>query len=212
MAIEFRCPGCNRLLRVGEGVAGKRAKCPECGTVLIVPSPPPPPPPVPRGLDPPTSEAVAAADYVPANEQAVAVPVDGLPQKPGKVQAMAIMTLIGGILAAIGPFSILSWAWIMCFLPLILIPYEIVLAILAIMKAVKLLGADAYRDTPPKVTAIMQIVNIVALDMVNCGMGIAILVLCSDPAVKAYFRGGPGVSGPRPPASGMPPVATPDWL
>jgi len=67
MAIEFRCPGCNRRLRVGEAVAGKRAKCPECGTVLIVPSasaaapatapaaapaPAPQPRPAPGGLPP----------------------------------------------------------------------------------------------------------------------------------------------------------------
>lgn len=47
MAIEFRCATCNRLLRVGEDAAGKHAKCPECGTVLIVPtmgSPAAPPP------------------------------------------------------------------------------------------------------------------------------------------------------------------------
>ena len=37
MAIEFRCTQCNKLLRTGEGTAGKQAKCPECGTVLTVP-------------------------------------------------------------------------------------------------------------------------------------------------------------------------------
>ncbi len=59
MAIEFRCTQCNKLLRTGEGTAGKQAKCPECGTILTVPAagtappaaapPPAPPPPTPPG-------------------------------------------------------------------------------------------------------------------------------------------------------------------
>ena len=38
MPIEFRCTQCNRLLRTKEEAAGKKAKCPECGTILDVPS------------------------------------------------------------------------------------------------------------------------------------------------------------------------------
>lgn len=55
--IEFRCTGCNKLLRTAADTAGKQAKCPECGRILPVPAPgagvpgetlpytPPPPPP-----------------------------------------------------------------------------------------------------------------------------------------------------------------------
>jgi phage FluMu protein Com len=39
MAIEFRCTKCNKLLRTGDDTAGKHAKCPECGEILVVPSP-----------------------------------------------------------------------------------------------------------------------------------------------------------------------------
>jgi phage FluMu protein Com len=52
MPIEFRCTQCQRLLRTQDDAAGKQAKCPECGTILVVPTPevgsvdiPPPPPP-----------------------------------------------------------------------------------------------------------------------------------------------------------------------
>lgn len=38
MAIEFRCMTCQRLLRTQDDAAGKQAKCPECGTVLMVPA------------------------------------------------------------------------------------------------------------------------------------------------------------------------------
>jgi uncharacterized membrane protein/phage FluMu protein Com len=38
MTIEFRCTTCGKLLRTQEGTEGKKAKCPECGTVLEIPS------------------------------------------------------------------------------------------------------------------------------------------------------------------------------
>jgi uncharacterized membrane protein/DNA-directed RNA polymerase subunit RPC12/RpoP len=54
MAIEFRCVQCGKLLRTGDETAGKQAKCPECGAVMLVPAvaggaggaplPPSPPP------------------------------------------------------------------------------------------------------------------------------------------------------------------------
>lgn len=37
MPIEFRCPQCQRLLRVGDDAVGKQAKCPACGTLAQVP-------------------------------------------------------------------------------------------------------------------------------------------------------------------------------
>jgi DNA-directed RNA polymerase subunit RPC12/RpoP len=41
MAIEYRCPGCNRLLRVGDDTAGQIAQCPECGAQAFVRPPGP---------------------------------------------------------------------------------------------------------------------------------------------------------------------------
>lgn len=38
MPIEFRCTSCEKLLRVKDETAGKKAKCPSCGTVLEIPS------------------------------------------------------------------------------------------------------------------------------------------------------------------------------
>ena len=65
MSIEFRCPTCTRLLRVGDDAAGKQANCPQCGTILWVPSPssapvPPPQPsawPGPQGPTAPPPDA-----------------------------------------------------------------------------------------------------------------------------------------------------------
>jgi hypothetical protein len=38
MAIEFRCTKCNKLLRTADDTAGKHAKCPECGEILVIPT------------------------------------------------------------------------------------------------------------------------------------------------------------------------------
>ncbi|MGD0901188.1 MAG: hypothetical protein ABR915_25445 [Thermoguttaceae bacterium] len=60
MAIEFRCPGCNRLLRVGESAAGKQAKCPQCETILLVPAPAAPAPDLAIPEAAPSAEPAAA--------------------------------------------------------------------------------------------------------------------------------------------------------
>lgn len=39
MAIEFRCPDCQKLLRTSEDKAGLGANCPSCGTPIQVPYP-----------------------------------------------------------------------------------------------------------------------------------------------------------------------------
>src|SRR5262245_44579204 len=39
MPIEFRCTGCNRLLRTADDSAGKQAKCPSCGATVPIPGP-----------------------------------------------------------------------------------------------------------------------------------------------------------------------------
>jgi hypothetical protein len=38
MPIEFRCPSCSKLLRTPDESAGKKAKCPQCGTIVDVPT------------------------------------------------------------------------------------------------------------------------------------------------------------------------------
>ncbi len=112
-------------------------------------------------------------------------------QRPGKVQAIAIMTLIGGILAALVALNWLiadaSSMGICCLWPGQY--YTIVLAILAIIKGSQLLGQDAHRQAPPKGIAIMMIVDIINFDIPNLVMGIIILVFCNDPEVERFFEG-----------------------
>jgi hypothetical protein len=42
MTIEFHCHSCQQLVRVAATAAGKRGKCPHCGTVVQIPSAAPP--------------------------------------------------------------------------------------------------------------------------------------------------------------------------
>src|SRR5437764_13132434 len=55
--IEFRCPHCQKLLRISSGAAGRQAQCPECRATMIVPSTAPPP----------VAVAQAVPTYAPTN-------------------------------------------------------------------------------------------------------------------------------------------------
>ncbi len=116
----------------------------------------------------------------------------GGPQKPGKVTAIAIMTLIGGIYALVLGLSLIlaavfGTACFGCLYPGIY--YSFVVGVLAIVKGSKLLGKNDRYEKAPQGIAVMQIINILACDIVNCVMGILILVFLSDPEVKAYYQG-----------------------
>jgi MoxR-like ATPase len=57
--VEFRCPHCQKLLRISAAAAGRQAQCPECRATMIVPSPATAPPPV--------AFAQPAPTYAPSN-------------------------------------------------------------------------------------------------------------------------------------------------
>ena len=71
MPIEFRCSGCNQLLRVPETAAGQQAKCPNCSAVQTIPAasapaavPPPPPMPAADSANPIAApSSVRSYDY-----------------------------------------------------------------------------------------------------------------------------------------------------
>ena len=194
MAIEFRCGQCNNLLRTEDDTAGKQAQCPQCGAIATVPTAAA----VSGGLPPPPGDnpfGAAGGQPSPATESSSPFqsPIAGgtpavVPPKPGKVLAIAILTLVGGALAALWAVMDLFMAFGVCF-TILFVPYEIVLAVLAITKGIRLLGANAQTETPPKTTSIMQIINIINCDVANLVLGIIVLVFCNDPEVKAYLRG-----------------------
>jgi hypothetical protein len=107
-------------------------------------------------------------------------------EKPGKVLAMGIMMLIGGIFAVL--YSLI-WAGssmgFCCLWPGTY--YSLVLGILAIIRASALLGSNAAQQTVPSGIAIMMIINIINGDVMNCVMGIICTIFCSDEEVTNYL-------------------------
>lgn len=130
-----------------------------------------------------------------------APPIAPLEGRPGKVQAIAIMTLIDGILNilvgigwGIGILGTVLATFGLGFIALLCCPvgiYAVVVGVLEILFAAKLL------PDPPKVrefakyVAIMQIVNIVSLNVLSPVTGILALVFANDPEVMAYFQSVP---------------------
>jgi hypothetical protein len=105
--------------------------------------------------------------------------------KPGQVQAIGIMMLIGGILGILY-FLVLPLAssGFCCLWPGVY--YEIVVGILILIRGVNMMNADD--QGPPRTLAILQIICIVNGDIANCVMGIVSLVLLNDPKVEEYYR------------------------
>ena len=133
-------------------------------------------------------ELMSPAAPVPAPAHAPQAPGPGMPGygvKPGKVQAIAIMTLIGGILATLGA---LGWA-LATFCIWIPFIYGLVYGIMAIVNGSKMLGSrpwEGYRSA--KTMGIMMIINIINCDVISLVMGIIILVFLNDPQVSNYMR------------------------
>ena len=102
-------------------------------------------------------------------------------RKPSQVQPIAIMFLVGGIF---GILMVLTIGGATCCLwPAIY--FELVWAIMAIVRASNMLGAD---DQPhPTAIAVCQIITILNGDIVNCILGIVCLVMLNDEKVAAYY-------------------------
>jgi len=127
----------------------------------------------------------AAESPVPSTPPVAAANPEGKPAVPGKIQAISIMTLVGGILAILTCFGIglgTAGFWI----PWI---YSLILGIMATIKGSQMLGSNpAPAFASAKTIAIMQIVNIINCDIPNLAMGIINLVFLNDPEVKEYLR------------------------
>jgi hypothetical protein len=108
------------------------------------------------------------------------------PHKPAKVQAIAIMTLINGILnifCGLGAMAGLLWT-VVCW-PIGAFP--IVLGILEIVYASKLLTNAPTPVQPARHLAIMEICTILFGNAVSLVVGILALVFYDDLEVKAFF-------------------------
>jgi hypothetical protein len=198
------CSECGRSLHVPDELRGQAVKCPACHYTFTAPG---------IGSEVASAPAFAPPqqDSLPQEGAPSRRPVlypeanvfDNLPRgrdpdqrysidetrqggypKPGKVQAIAVMTMIGGILALLWGLSFAAscvmLAWPGTY-------YSFVLGIMAIVRASALLG-DGARGQNPQAIAIMQIINVMNVDLINMTLGIITLCFLNEPEVKAYFR------------------------
>jgi hypothetical protein len=121
MAIEFRCPSCQRLLRVPDEAAGAQAQCPECGTVAAVPAAGPA---APSGGEGPTGPGgpSASSPFGPAGQQPSRPPGEENPYQapsayspyaqrpygPAEAAALAAARVSGPATALL----VTGWLWI----------------------------------------------------------------------------------------------------
>jgi predicted Zn finger-like uncharacterized protein len=204
MRLTITCPACQRSLRVPESLLGQAVKCPSCSHTFTAPDSleketprrPAAPPPDDYDDEPPPSPRRVRTDDYDDDDAPPRRSRRRRNEKPGKVQAIAIMVLIGGILAAlhaviwfvyiaiVGVASV-GVGFLCCLWPG---PYyALVLGIMGILKGARLLGQQAHRELPPQGLAIMMIVNIINFDMWNLVLGIIVLVFLNDEEVKDYF-------------------------
>jgi hypothetical protein len=111
--------------------------------------------------------------------------------KPGMVQALAIMTLINGILnilygAGVTAVIVLGTLFVgtIC-APITILP--VVLGIFEIAYAVKLLANPPQPVKPSQTIAILEIVAVVSGNGISAIIGVLALVFYADANVKAYF-------------------------
>ena len=113
------------------------------------------------------------------------------PQKPGMVQAIAIMTLINGILNILAGISITIAAVIgtmgiglLC-APITILPG--ILGVFEIIYASNLLANHPKPVQPSQTIAILEIACIIIGNVVSMVIGILAIVFYNDKEVKAYF-------------------------
>src|SRR5512136_1871905 len=131
-----------------------------------------------------------AAPLAPAEPPSVpAVLPDG--QKPGMVQAIAIMTLINGIINVLYGASVtLAIVLGTFFVGLICAPVTIlpfVLGIFEIVYGAKLLANPPQAVKPSQAIAILEIIAVLSGNVISLVVGILALVFYNDARVKEYF-------------------------
>lgn len=193
MNLTILCPQCQRSLRVPENLLGQAVMCPSCSHSFLAPEgvevaaqrAANPPSKINYDDEPHPAERPAHDDAFDEDDEAVPRRSQRPREKPSKVQAIAVMTFVGGILATLSAVLLMVTIYGLCW------PgsyYSLVLGIMAITRGSQLLGDRAYLQTPPSGIAVMQIINIVNCDCVNLTLGIINLVFLNDEEVKAYFR------------------------
>jgi hypothetical protein len=109
--------------------------------------------------------------------------------KPGKVQAIAIMCLVDGILNVLYSLSLTCGA-VISIIGILALPFTLypgVLGVMEIVYAAQLLSDPPRVKKPAKYLAVMQICNIIVGDVISLVIGILSLFFYDDYEVRDYF-------------------------
>ncbi len=112
--------------------------------------------------------------------------------KPGKVQTIAVLTLISGITNILWPIILytitgLATIFVGClFLPFFMPP--IVLGVFEIIYAAKILPDPIRPVKPSQAIAILEIISLLTGNLVSAAAGIVALLLYNDPEVRDFFE------------------------
>jgi hypothetical protein len=151
-------------------------------------------PPADEGIEPaaPVQPVAPVNQPMPPSATYVQLPsFQPADQKPGMVQAIAIMTLVNGIFNILYGLSLTMGVVLgTLFIGIICAPVTIlptVLGIFEIVFAVKLLANPPQPVKPSPTIAILEIVTILTGNLISMIVGILALVFYNDANVKAYF-------------------------
>jgi len=118
-------------------------------------------------------------------------PLVRMPSRPGKFQAIAVMTLVGGIVSLLWTLLV-AWVglsslfFVCCFIPSGL--YSFIVDILITVQGARLLGENAGPHLPRTTSAAtMMIVCILAFNPICLALGIINHWLLNDAAVREYL-------------------------
>jgi hypothetical protein len=126
--------------------------------------------------------------HMPAKRPAVrrAKPIE----KPSNVNAIAVMTLVSGIVNLVGSLGV-TFSFALTLFGLICVPITLLPALLGIFEilyAVKLMANPPQAVKPGRTLAIFEIVTFLYLNIISGVIGILALTMYTDPEVEAYFE------------------------
>ena len=104
MAIEFGCPSCQQMVRVADAAAGKKGKCPRCGTIVQIPGPAAAAPVVAAAPKPKPAKPGSVSFPCPGCGRTMNAPA-AMAGKKGKCPHCQTVVVIGGSAPAAAPQS-----------------------------------------------------------------------------------------------------------
>jgi len=124
-------------------------------------------------------------------QSSIPMSAGGIPMKPGLVTAVAVMTLVNGILNLLWGLGVTASVVLGTLgLGLLCAPVTILPSILGIFEIIygaRLLAAAPIGTRPSRSLAILEICAIVAGNVISLVVGILVLVFYADASVKDYF-------------------------